>query len=99
MKKRANGQGSIYHRNDGRWVGCLIIGIDFKGKYIRKYVYGKNYEDVEKKLKKVKKENNTNRNLKLKEWLEIWIEAYLEEQKEVEDMMNSVEEAYNKLNT
>jgi integrase len=45
MGKRGNGEGSIYHRNDGRWVGEMTI----EGRK-RKFVYGKTRKEVQEKL-------------------------------------------------
>ena len=45
MAKRGNGEGSIYRRNDGRWVGELTI----EGRR-RKFVYGKTRKEVQEKL-------------------------------------------------
>ena len=45
MAKRANGEGTIYKRKDGRW--CASVSLDF-GK--RKYIYGKTREEVGRKL-------------------------------------------------
>jgi integrase len=45
MAKRGNGEGSIYHRNDGRWVGEMTI----EGRK-RKFVYGKTRKEVQEKL-------------------------------------------------
>lgn len=41
MSKRCNGEGSIYQRKDGKWMGSITIGRDKSGKLIRKAVYGK----------------------------------------------------------
>src|SRR5579871_2129896 len=46
MAKRGNGEGSIYRRNDGRWVGEMTI----EGRQ-RKFVYGKTRKDVQEKLR------------------------------------------------
>src|SRR5947209_1236880 len=46
MGKRGNGEGSIYHRNDGRWVAEITI----EGRQ-RKFVYGKTRKEVQEKLK------------------------------------------------
>ena len=46
-KKRANGEGSIRQRKDGRWEGLYSINNK------RKSVYGKTQEEVRKKLNKV----------------------------------------------
>jgi integrase len=45
MAKRGNGEGSIYRRNDGRWVGEMTI----EGRK-RKFVYGKTRKEVQEKL-------------------------------------------------
>jgi len=45
MAKRANGEGTIFKRKDGRW--CASVSLDF-GK--RKYIYGKTREEVGRKL-------------------------------------------------
>src|SRR6266567_569746 len=45
MAKRGNGEGSIYRRNDGRWVGEMTI----EGRR-RKFVYGKTRKEVQEKL-------------------------------------------------
>src|SRR6266566_6962675 len=45
MAKRGNGEGSIYRRNDGRWVGEMTI----EGRK-RKFVYGKTRREVQEKL-------------------------------------------------
>ena len=40
-KKRANGEGSIRKRKDGRWEGRYTAGYDKDGKVITKNVLGK----------------------------------------------------------
>ena len=36
--RRANGEGSIFQRKDGRWVGNITIGYDDKGQQKKKTV-------------------------------------------------------------
>jgi integrase len=50
-KKKANGEGSIYRRKDGRWVGQYTVQTP-KGPKIR-YIYGKTKAAVRIKLTKV----------------------------------------------
>jgi hypothetical protein len=38
-KRRGNGEGSIYKRNDGRWVGQYLVYAAKGPKY--RYLYGK----------------------------------------------------------
>jgi len=45
-KRRGHGEGSIYQRRDGRWVGSLTLE---DGK--RKYFYGKTRREVQEKLR------------------------------------------------
>ena len=56
-KKRANGEGNIRKRKDGRWEGRYTAGYDSKtGKRIIKNVLGKTQADVKEKLKKALEE-------------------------------------------
>lgn len=51
-KKRANGEGNIRKRKDGRWEGRYTAGYDAKtGKRIIKNVLGKTQTEVKDKLK------------------------------------------------
>jgi hypothetical protein len=43
--RRGHGEGSIYSRKDGRWVGAIMLE---PGK--RKYYYGRTYEEVAQRL-------------------------------------------------
>ena len=52
-KKRANGEGNIRKRKDGRWEGRFTVGHDpITGKQIIKSVLGKTQAEVKEKLKK-----------------------------------------------
>lgn len=51
-KKRANGEGSIRKRKDGRWEGRYTAGHDPEtGKAIYKNVLGRTQAEVKEKLK------------------------------------------------
>ena len=53
-KRRANGEGNIRKRKDGRWEGRYTVGHDPEtGKAIIKNVLGKTQAEVKEKLKKV----------------------------------------------
>jgi integrase len=52
VSKRANGDGSVYERTDGRWCAAYYVP-DSNGGETRKYVYGKDREEVRSKLTKV----------------------------------------------
>jgi integrase len=49
-KKRGNGEGSIYQRKDGRWVGQYTVHTAKGSKYC--YIYGKTRKGVAEKLAK-----------------------------------------------
>jgi integrase len=56
-KRRANGQGSIYQRKDGRWAGAaFVLGAD--GNYKRVPVYGSSADEVDAKLTALKDRSN-----------------------------------------
>ena len=51
-KKRANGEGSIRKRKDGRWEGRYTAGHDLEtGRAVYKNVLGKTQGEVKEKLK------------------------------------------------
>lgn len=57
-KRRANGEGNIRKRKDGRWEGRYTVGHDpGTGKAIIKNVLGKTQAEVKEKLKKAIEEN------------------------------------------
>ena len=49
-KRRANGEGNIRKRKDGRWEGRYTVGYDANGKAITKNVLGKTQAEVKDKL-------------------------------------------------
>ena len=56
-KRRANGEGNIRKRKDGRWEGRYTVGHDPEtGKAIIKNVLGKTQAEVKEKLKKAIKD-------------------------------------------
>ena len=71
---------NIYKRKDGRYEGRYIKGYESNGKAQFGYVYSKSYREVKDKLIKLKaeKEHKTvtmSSNLKLSDWLDIWMES------------------------
>ena len=81
-KRRANGEGNIRKRKDGRWEGRYTVGHDPEtGKAIIKNVLGKTQAEVKEKLKKAIEENVGIDYGKAKiytvgSWLEVWMENY-----------------------
>lgn len=81
-KRRANGEGSIRKRSDGRWEGRYTVGYDPEtGKQKFKNVLGKTQTEVKEKLKAAIEET---RDLDisradqfiLSEWLRYWLDNY-----------------------
>ncbi|MFF2273572.1 tyrosine-type recombinase/integrase [Agromyces sp. NPDC058136] len=52
MSKRANGEGSVYQRKDGRWVGSTYV-LRPDGARQRKEVYGRTRSEVNSKLREL----------------------------------------------
>ena len=81
-KRRANGEGNISKRKDGRWEGRYTIGRDPKtGKAVIKNVLGRTQAEVKEKLKRAIDENRGLDVIKSGEytvgkWLDLWYESY-----------------------
>lgn len=82
-KKRANGEGNIRKRKDGRWEGRYTAGYDPKtGKRIIKNVLGKTQGEVKEKLKKALEEcqgldvSKAADEYTVATWLRTWYELY-----------------------
>ena len=81
-KKRANGEGNIRKRKDGRWEGRYTAGYDEKtGKRLIKNVLGKTQAEVKEKLAKAVAEAETVDVCRADEytlgtWLQTWYELY-----------------------
>ena len=50
-KRRANGEGNIRKRKDGRWEGRYTAGYNANGKVITKNVLGRTQAEVKDKLR------------------------------------------------
>ena len=81
-KRRANGEGNIRKRSDGRWEGRCTVGSDPKtGKRIVKNVLGKTQAEVKEKLRKLLEENREldivrSDEYTVAEWVKTWFELY-----------------------
>ena len=82
-KKRANGEGNIRKRKDGRWEGRYTAGYDPKtGKRLIKNVLGKTQAEVKEKLKKALEEcqgieaRKSEDEYTVTSWLRTWYELY-----------------------
>ena len=81
-KKRANGEGSIRKRKDGRWEGRYTAGHDPEtGKAIYKNVLGRSQAEVKEKLRQAIGETQALDVTKagkytVGEWMEVWFQDY-----------------------
>ena len=81
-KRRANGEGSLRKRKDGRWEGRYTAGTDpVTGKAIIKNVLGKTQAEVKEKLKRAIEETRGLDIVKagqytLGQWMDVWFENY-----------------------
>ena len=82
MARRANGEGSIYRRSDGRWVAELSYE-DEAGVKRRRTVYGRTQTEARGKLKDARKRLEDGEPIKdakmtLADWLDQWVAKGLE---------------------
>ena len=83
-KKRANGEGSIRKRKDGRWEGRYTAGNDpTTGKPIHKSVLAKTQSEAKEKLKQAiaeaeKLDMSRAKSYTLGAWIKLWYEVYAE---------------------
>ena len=78
-KRRANGEGSIRKRKDGRWEGRIVIGHKDNGDSIFRYIYAPTQKELTTKLRQ-----NINAyqgvdlteesGMTLSQWLDIWLD-------------------------
>lgn len=81
-KRRGNGEGSIYRRPDGTWVGQVSVGYDpATGKLKRKSFYGKTRKEVADKMAQALQELRKGTYVEpaqttFGEWLDKWLTSY-----------------------
>jgi hypothetical protein len=76
MKRRGNGEGSIYQRRDGRWTASITIGGNK-----RKYIYGKTRKEVQEKMKVALRDQQqgmlvTSPQQTVEQYLKQWLETH-----------------------
>ncbi len=82
MAKRGNGEGSIVHRKDGRWMAQVTIGRDpATGKLIRRTFYGKTRQAVASKVAQAAADLKQGRPIaesktSFGDWLMHWLDLY-----------------------
>jgi hypothetical protein len=55
-KRRGRGEGSVFEREDGLWVGSISLGLTESGKRNRKVVYGATKREVLDELDRLRSE-------------------------------------------
>ena len=94
-KRRANGEGNIRKRKDGRWEGRYTAGYDPEsGKRIIKNVLGKTQTEVKEKLKSAISESQKLDVSKVgsytvASWVRTWYEVYAEPRDRKSTRLNS----------
>ena len=83
-KRRANGEGSIYKRKDGRWEGRYTVGYREDGKQIFKNVLAKTQAECKEKLKaaiaaakEISEETPPPTTYTVAEWIDCWYENFV----------------------
>ena len=75
-KRRANGEGNIRKRKDGRWEGRYTAGYDANGKAITKNVLGKTQAEVKDKLRAAIEDSKKLGNVKLEKLTMLQIQQF-----------------------
>jgi len=82
-KRRANGDGMIRKRADGRWEGAIVIGHKADGSYLYKWVQAKTQKELLPKLHRAIEayrgvDLTEDSRMTLGEWFERWFKDYAE---------------------
>jgi integrase len=75
-RQRGNGEGSVYQRKDGRWVGQYLVYLPSGPKY--RYIYAKTRKLAAEKLTKAMADRDggfvfDDKNLTLSDFLDLWL--------------------------
>src|SRR5262245_38043071 len=79
-KRRGRGEGSVFEREDGLWVGSISLGYTVTGKRKRKTVYGATKKDVLSELDRLRSEARVGNlpdagGLTVSQLLDRWLES------------------------
>lgn len=79
-KRRANGEGTVQLRKDGRWSVTFVAGRQENGKLLRKTAYGKTQKEALDNAKKLKSQLEKgviiDQRLKFSDWADKWYKDY-----------------------
>lgn len=82
VKRRANGEGTLRKRADGRWESVIMIGWKEDGRRQMKYFYGKTQEEVRKKVQEWRRLHQGNvlvqKEYCFGEWADMWFALHKE---------------------
>lgn len=80
VKRRANGEGTLRKRSDGRWESSIMIGWKDDGRRQTKSFYGATQQEVQKKVQewKINHPGNTinKKDYLFGEWADMWFEIH-----------------------
>ena len=83
--KRANGEGTVRKRTDGRWEGFITVGHKENGKPIYKSVFAKTQKELMPKLRKLIEDykgvelrlpTQAKSSMSFGEWMDLWYRHY-----------------------
>ena len=81
MKRRKNGEGTIYQRPNGLWVCEITLGFDADGKRLKKTLSSMDLENLQKKINDTKFLADRGQladpsSYTLSSWIEFWLDNY-----------------------
>ena len=78
--KRANGEGTLRQRSDGRWECSIMVGFNDNGRRKYRSFYGETQKEVRAKLRNYQKDEenglDTNKIWVFSEWADYWFDNH-----------------------
>lgn len=79
-RRRANGEGTLRQRNDGRWECTVMVGFRDNGQRKYRSFYGQTQKEVRSKLRKYQEELaeglDNDKIWGFSEWADFWYEGH-----------------------
>lgn len=92
-RRRVSGEGTIFQRGDGRWVGRLSFGRDDSGKRLQRTVYGVTQKEALEKLQALRvMRQQAGKSILNRESLEAFLKSWLSNHVEVHRAGKTVQE-------
>ena len=78
--RRSPGDGSVYQRGDGRWIGAVSLGLDHNGRRLRRTVSAKTKSEVSRRLRKLQSQLEANtvavdEDITVAKWCRLWLDT------------------------